>query len=106
MSELPPKAEVGRPHPEGRGFWLWVYPRNECCDTDALDASSPKIGRCRMEVTKHYRVGRRSAADRVYALVQGHVVLEAPTSEANLPQRLERACFGHQSHALVGSVTS
>jgi branched-chain amino acid transport system ATP-binding protein len=38
--------------------------------------------------------------------VQGHVVLEAPTSEANLPQRLERAYFGHQSHALVGSVTS
>ena len=87
--------------------WLWVYPRNECCDTGAYrDASSPKIGRCRMEVTKHYRVGRRSAADRVYAPVQGHVVLEAPTSEANLPQRLERAYFGHQSHALVGSVTS
>ena len=87
--------------------WLWVYPRNECCDTGAYrDASSPETGHCRMEVTKHYRVGRRSAADRVYALVQGHVVLEAPTSEANLPQRLERAYFGHQSHALVGSVTS
>jgi len=59
-----------------------------------------------MEVTKHDRVGRRSAADRVYALVQGHVVLEAPTSEANLPQRLERAYFGHQSHVTDGSVTS
>jgi branched-chain amino acid transport system ATP-binding protein len=31
--------------------------------------------------------------------VQGHIVLEAPTSEANLPQRLERAYFGHDSHA-------
>jgi len=37
-----------------------------------------------------------AAADRVYALVQGHIVLEAPTSEANLPQRLERAYFGHE----------
>jgi branched-chain amino acid transport system ATP-binding protein len=36
-----------------------------------------------------------AAADRVYALVQGHIVLEAPTSEANLPQRIERAYFGH-----------
>jgi branched-chain amino acid transport system ATP-binding protein len=42
-----------------------------------------------------------AAADRVYALVQGHIVLEAPTSESNLPQRLEHAYFGHQSHALV-----
>jgi branched-chain amino acid transport system ATP-binding protein len=40
-----------------------------------------------------------ASADRVYALVQGHIVLEAPTSEANLPQRLERAYFGHPSHA-------
>ena len=38
-----------------------------------------------------------AAADRVYALVQGHIVLEAPTSEANLPQRLERAYFGHEA---------
>jgi hypothetical protein len=30
-----------------------------------------------------------AAADRVYALVQGCIVLHAPTSEANLPQRLE-----------------
>jgi branched-chain amino acid transport system ATP-binding protein len=28
-------------------------------------------------------------------------VLEAPTSEADLPQRLERAYFGHQSHATM-----
>src|SRR5450759_5703233 len=43
--------------------WLWVYPRHECCDTGAYrDASSPETGHCRMEVTKHYRVGRRSAA--------------------------------------------
>jgi branched-chain amino acid transport system ATP-binding protein len=38
-----------------------------------------------------------AAADRVYALVQGHIVLEARTSEANLPQRLERAYFGHEA---------
>jgi branched-chain amino acid transport system ATP-binding protein len=37
-----------------------------------------------------------AVADRVYGLVQGHVVLEAPTSEPNLPQRLERAYFGHE----------
>ena len=36
-----------------------------------------------------------AAADRVYALVQGGIVLEAPTSEAGLPQRIERAYFGH-----------
>jgi branched-chain amino acid transport system ATP-binding protein len=38
-----------------------------------------------------------ATADRVYALVQGHVVLEAPTSESNLPERLERAYFGHHA---------
>jgi branched-chain amino acid transport system ATP-binding protein len=38
-----------------------------------------------------------ATADRVYALVQGHVVLEAPTSESNLPERLERAYFGNQA---------
>src|ERR1700730_12223082 len=38
-----------------------------------------------------------AAADRVYALVQGHIVLEAPTSEADLAQRLERAYFGHEA---------
>jgi branched-chain amino acid transport system ATP-binding protein len=37
-----------------------------------------------------------AAADRVYALSQGHIVLQATTSEANLPQRLERAYFGHE----------
>jgi branched-chain amino acid transport system ATP-binding protein len=36
-----------------------------------------------------------ATADRVYALVQGHIVLEAPTSESNLPHRLEQAYFGH-----------
>jgi branched-chain amino acid transport system ATP-binding protein len=44
-----------------------------------------------------------AAADRVYALVQGSIVLEAKTSEDNLPHRLERAYFGHESHALAGS---
>jgi len=38
-----------------------------------------------------------AAADRVYALVQGQVVLEAPTSESDLPRRLEQAYFGHQA---------
>jgi branched-chain amino acid transport system ATP-binding protein len=42
-----------------------------------------------------------ACADRVYALVQGHIVLEAATSEDNLPHRLERAYFGHESHALA-----
>jgi branched-chain amino acid transport system ATP-binding protein len=41
-----------------------------------------------------------AAADRVYALVQGNVALEAPTGESDLPKRLERAYFGHESHAL------
>ncbi|HVZ09766.1 ABC transporter ATP-binding protein [Rhodopila sp.] len=34
-------------------------------------------------------------ADRVYALAQGRIVLEAATSEDDLPHRLERAYFGH-----------
>jgi branched-chain amino acid transport system ATP-binding protein len=42
-----------------------------------------------------------AAADRVYALVQGHVVLQASTGEANLPQRLEHAYFGHDVAALA-----
>ena len=46
-----------------------------------------------------------AAADRVYALVQGHIVLEAATSEANLPQRLERAYLG-QDRSLVDSRSS
>jgi len=42
-----------------------------------------------------------ACADRVYALVQGHIVIEAATSEDGLPHRLERAYFGHDSHALA-----
>jgi branched-chain amino acid transport system ATP-binding protein len=38
-----------------------------------------------------------ATADRVYALVQGHVVLDAPTGESNLAERLERAYFGHEA---------
>ena len=39
-----------------------------------------------------------AAADRVYALVQGHIVLEAPTGEANLPQRIDGALIsGHEA---------
>ena len=37
-----------------------------------------------------------AVADRVYALAQGHVVLDASTREADLPRRLERVYFGHQ----------
>ena len=37
-----------------------------------------------------------AAADRVYALAQGRIVLHAATSEPDLPQRLERAYFGHE----------
>jgi len=44
-----------------------------------------------------------AAADRVYALVQGRIALEAPTTENDLAKRLERAYFGHESHALEGS---
>ena len=36
-----------------------------------------------------------ATADRVYALVQGQIVLQAPTSGSNLPHRLEQAYFGH-----------
>jgi branched-chain amino acid transport system ATP-binding protein len=30
----------------------------------------------------------------------GRIALQAPTGEADLPKRLERAYFGHESHAL------
>ena len=42
-----------------------------------------------------------AVADRVYALVQGHVVLQASTGEANLPQRLEHAYFGQDVPGLA-----
>ena len=35
------------------------------------------------------------AADRVYALAQGKMVLHAATDETGLPQKLERAYLGH-----------
>jgi branched-chain amino acid transport system ATP-binding protein len=41
-----------------------------------------------------------AAADRVYALVQGQIALTATTGESDLSKRLERAYFGHESHAL------
>jgi branched-chain amino acid transport system ATP-binding protein len=43
-----------------------------------------------------------AAADRVYALAQGHIVLEAVTGEANLPQRLERAYLGQERSLMDG----
>ncbi len=36
-------------------------------------------------------------ADRVYALARGKIVLEASTTERDLPDRLEQAYFGHAS---------
>ena len=36
-----------------------------------------------------------AVSDRVYALAQGRVLLEAPANEPGLPARLERAYFGH-----------
>ncbi len=36
-------------------------------------------------------------ADRVYALARGRIVLDASTSEPDLPHRLERAYLGHDS---------
>jgi branched-chain amino acid transport system ATP-binding protein len=39
-----------------------------------------------------------AVADRVYALAQGHIVLEAPTSESDLPHRLEQAYFGRHAN--------
>jgi branched-chain amino acid transport system ATP-binding protein len=38
-----------------------------------------------------------AAADRVYAMAQGRIVLEALTGEDNLPNRLEMAYFGHDT---------
>ena len=38
-----------------------------------------------------------AVADRVYALAQGKVVLEASTDEADLPRRLEHAYFGTEA---------
>ena len=35
-------------------------------------------------------------ADRVYAMAQGRVVMEAATTEADLPHRLEQAYFGQE----------
>ena len=40
-----------------------------------------------------------SVADRVYALAQGRIVLEAGAREADLPHRLERAYFGAEARA-------
>ena len=41
-------------------------------------------------------------ADRVYAMAQGKIVLEADTSEPNLPHRLEQAYFGHDAVPVLG----
>jgi branched-chain amino acid transport system ATP-binding protein len=38
-------------------------------------------------------------ANRVYALAQGHVVLHAPTTETDLPRRLEQAYLGTGSQS-------
>ena len=44
-----------------------------------------------------------AAADRVYALARGSIVLEAGTSEADLPNRLEHAYFGQDVSAPLNS---
>jgi branched-chain amino acid transport system ATP-binding protein len=41
-------------------------------------------------------------ADRVYALARGVIVLEAATSEPDLPHRLERAYFGVEGTSVTG----
>ncbi len=41
-------------------------------------------------------------ADRVYAMAQGRIVLEAATSEADLPHRLEQAYFGQDAVGALG----
>ena len=40
-----------------------------------------------------------AAADRVYALARGSIVLQAATGEADLPNRLEHAYFGQEARA-------
>jgi branched-chain amino acid transport system ATP-binding protein len=40
-------------------------------------------------------------ADRVYALARGRIVLEAATTEADLPHRLEHAYFGQDVPSLI-----
>ena len=42
-------------------------------------------------------------ADRVYALARGTIVMQAPTSEADLPERLEQAYFGRGVKAPLSS---
>jgi branched-chain amino acid transport system ATP-binding protein len=42
-----------------------------------------------------------AAADRVYALSQGRIVLEAATSEDDLPRKLEQAYFGHEMESAM-----
>ena len=42
-------------------------------------------------------------ADRVYALARGSIVLEAKTSEDDLPNRLEHAYFGQDARAPLSS---
>jgi branched-chain amino acid transport system ATP-binding protein len=39
--------------------------------------------------------------DRVYALARGNIVMEAATTEADLPHRLERAYFGSDTPPIV-----
>ena len=44
-----------------------------------------------------------AAADRVYALARGSIVLEARTDEADIPDRLEHAYFGQDASAPLRS---
>ncbi|TDR93169.1 ABC transporter ATP-binding protein [Enterovirga rhinocerotis] len=42
-----------------------------------------------------------AVSDRVYALAQGRIVLEARADEPNLPHRLERAYFGEEASSAL-----
>jgi branched-chain amino acid transport system ATP-binding protein len=47
-----------------------------------------------------------AVADRVYAFTRGAIVLEARTSETDLPHRLEQAYFTIESTQRVVSIAS
>lgn len=47
-----------------------------------------------------------AVADRVYAMAKGEIVLEAHTSEPNLPERLEQAYFGNSKRPATMSKKS
>ena len=101
----------GRERRRSRRAWCW-RPRLLMLDEPSAGLSPVLVDRVLNVIAQLRKQGTAvllveqllekalAAADRVYALVQGNIVLEAPTSESNLAQRLEHAYFGHESHAL------